>query len=234
MNSFLLILMSITAILVVYWLVIGQWKYNKMMRPKKQLKAVLFDLDGVIIDSYNAWFNIFNKTRKHFKLPPITKKEFSSKVWGGSIENDVKHYFKGHTKEEVEKFYFNNFDDFKKHTKLNKGVKETLKKIKSKGIKLGVVSNTYKKAVIDILKHLKINFFFDIIIGGDEMQNGKPAPDSLNKAIEKLKITNTEVIYVGDTKNDRGAARNAGVFFIGLKTNGDFTIDEFKALQDLL
>lgn len=238
MNDFLLIILSVTAFLAVYWVVIGQWKYNKIVRQdvKKQgkIKAIIFDLDGVIIDSLDAWFEVFNDTRSFYKLPKITKKEFTDKIWGGTIERDIKIYFKEKTVKEITKHYFSNMGKFKASTKLNKNVKETLKKSKSKNIKLGIVTNTYKKAVLEILKYHKIKDLFDAVIGGDEIKHGKPAPDSLLKACERLNIKTNEAVLVGDTKSDMWAAKNANMFFIGYKTNGDLKIEDFKDLLRLV
>lgn len=234
MNSFLLILLSLTAILCVYWLILGQWRYNKMMKPQKKLKAILFDLDGVIIDSYNAWFKIFNKTRKHYKLDEVSEQEFKQKIWGISFEKAAKDYFKNAELKEIRKFYFSHIQEFKSNTKLNENVKETLEKIKQKGIKTAIVSNTNKRSVSEVIKYHKINNYFDVILGGDSVEHGKPAPDSLLEACKQLEVSPSESIMVGDTFNDKGAAKNANIFFIGYNIDGDFKISDFKDLLGLI
>ena len=234
MNDILLLILSITACLAVYWIVIGQWKYNKMMRQPAKIKAIIFDLDGVIIDSLDSWFKVFNNTRQHYKLPKIAKKEFIDRIWGGTIERDIKIYFKGKTVEEITKHYFSNIGKFKASTKLNKNVKETLKKLKNKNIKLGLVTNTYKKAVLEILQYHKIKDLFNAVVGGDETEHGKPAPDSLLEACKRLNIKPEEAVLVGDTKSDMGAAKNANMFFIGYKINGDLKIGNLKDLLHLI
>lgn len=240
MNDFLLIILSATAVLSIYWIIAGQWKHNKMMRqhtsnskPNK-VEAIIFDLDGVIIDSLDAWFNVFNKTRQHYNFPKISKKEFIDKVWGGSIERDVKTYFKGKTIEDISKHYFSKMGKFEANTKLNPNVKETLKKLKEKKIKLAVVTNTFTKAASEILEYHKIKDLFDVVLGGDDVENGKPAPDSLLKACKKLNIKPEEAVLVGDTMNDAGAAKNAGMFFIGYHTNGNLKISNLKDLVELM
>ena len=74
-----------TAFLALYWVFYGQRRHNEMFTPKRktELKAVLFDLDGVIIDSFEAWFHVFNQVREDLKLKEISKEEFRNKVWGG-------------------------------------------------------------------------------------------------------------------------------------------------------
>ena len=237
MNDFLIVILSISVIFSIYWIVAGQWKHNKMMRqatkPNK-IKAIIFDLDGVIIDSLDAWLNVFNDTREHYKLPKITKKEFVDKIWGGSIGRDVKIYFKGKTIEEISKYYFSKMGKFKANTKLNPHVKKTISKLNNKKIKLAVVTNTFTKAASEILEYHKINNLFDVILGGDEVKHGKPAPDSLFEACKRLKIMPEEAVLVGDTLNDAGAAKNSSIFFIGYKINGDLKIGDFEDLLGLI
>ena len=64
-----------TALLALYWIFYGQRKYNDMLIPKRktELKAVLFDLDGVILDSFEAWYSVFNHARKDFGLKEISR-----------------------------------------------------------------------------------------------------------------------------------------------------------------
>src|SRR3989338_3943574 len=85
-----------TALLALYWIFYGQRKYNDMLIPKRktELKAVLFDLDGVILDSFGAWYAVFNHARRNFNLKEISRQEFKDKAWGGSVKADVNNYFK--------------------------------------------------------------------------------------------------------------------------------------------
>ena len=63
---------------------------------KREVKAILFDMDGVLVDSIYAWRHVFNDTLKHFGFKKIAKKDFI-KDFGAPIEQDVKKYFKGKT-----------------------------------------------------------------------------------------------------------------------------------------
>ena len=83
----------------------------------KEVKAILFDLDGVLVDSLNAWCYVFNDTRKHFGLKSLSREEFV-KDFGAPIESDVKKYFKGKAIEEVKDVYNLNFKKRKGYVKL--------------------------------------------------------------------------------------------------------------------
>ncbi len=234
MNAFLILIISLTTILAIYWILIGQWKHNAMLRQqKRKVKAVLFDLDGVIIDSHDAWFRIFNQTRKKFKLPEISAKEFDESVWGGSVENDAKRYFKDVGEEELGRIYKNDFLGAKDNVKINPYAHFALKNLKEKGIKAGIVTNSYKKIANGILEHHGIKDSFDVIITGNDVENGKPAPDSILKACKILGIKPEEALYVGDTKIDIAAGKNAGSFTIGFNVDGDLKISNLKDIVRL-
>lgn len=195
------------------------------------IQAILFDLDGVLVDSLEAWFKLFNKTLKHFGREEFTWQQFMQKVWGGPIERDAKEFF-GTSVEDIKKFYFDNFDYFKENLKPFPNAKETLTKLKNKNLKLGLVTNTPRKQAIKLLEHLNLQSYFDVVVGGDEVEHGKPAPDMILLACKKLKIKPEDSTYVGDSNADMIAGKKAKCFTIGFKTDGDKRIDDLRELEE--
>jgi len=193
------------------------------------VKAVLFDMDGVLVDSLDAWFKLFNRTLKHFGKDEFTWEHFMDKVWGGPIERDAEEFF-GRSVEEIISFYYDNFDFFKKNLKLFPHTKETLKELKNSGLKLGLVTNTPRKQADKLLAYLKLKEYFDVIVGGDEVKNGKPAPDIVLEACKRLDVDVKDVLLVGDTEMDILSGRNAGCVSIGFKMDGDERIDDLLEL----
>ena len=235
MNNILVLILSLTALLAFYWVLIGQWKHNAMLRQqKRKIKAVLFDLDGVLIDSHDAWFKVFNHTREKFRLKKISEEDFDNKIWGGSIGRDAKLYFKDKKVEEIAKIYQNSLLKFKENIKVNPYAHYTLKNIRDKHLKTGIITNTYKNTALKILEFHGLKDFFDVIIGGNEVEHGKPAPDSILKACEKLEIKPSEALMVGDTMNDINAGKNADCFTIGYKVHGDLMVDNLKDIVKML
>ena len=104
-------------------------------------------------------------------------------------------------------------------------------KIREKRLKIGLVTNTYKKSVKKTLEYHKIKDYFDAIVCGDEVEKDKPYPDEIIEACKRLKINVDEAILVGDTKNDIIAGRAAGCFVIGYNIMADLRI---SGLSDLL
>ncbi len=230
------IVIIITAFLALYWVFIGQRKYNEMFMPKKKqkLKAVLFDLDGVILDSFEAWFEVFNHVRRNLKLKQISKEEFRKKIWGGSVSEDVKNYFKNKDVKELEEMYKKLISKYTHKIKLLPNAKNILGKIKKKKIKIGLVTNTFKKPVLDTIKFHKLTNYFDAIVTADDVEKAKPSPEAIIKLCKKLNIMPQEAVLVGDTKNDFKAGRAAGVFVVGLNTHGDLIISKLSDLMELI
>ncbi len=193
------------------------------------VKAILFDMDGVLVDSIESWFRLFNKALKYFGRKEFTWQQFLDEVWGGPIERDAKKFF-GKTVDEVKKFYFDNFNSFKRNLKLFPNTEETLTKLKNKKLKLGIVTNTPKKQANKLLNYLKLEKYFDVVVGGDEVKNGKPAPDLILLACKRLKIKPKDSIYVGDANVDIIAGKKAKCFTVGFKIDGDKKINNLKEL----
>ena len=78
------------------------------MDETHSLRAVLWDLDGVLVDSYEVWFHLLNHTARAFGAPPISRAQFAG-GWGQGIELDVQLFFPERTVPEVEAFYHAHF-----------------------------------------------------------------------------------------------------------------------------
>jgi len=234
--SFIGIIIVVTGFLVLYWVFIGQRKYNDMFMPKRKtkLKAIVFDFDGVIADSFERQYAVFHELAKKFGKMDLSKEEFKKKIWGNSVRKTVQNYFKGHTFEEVQKEYNKLSIKFTKKLKIMDDADKILKKIKEKKFKMALVSNALRGRLDNDTKALNVSKFFDVIVAGDDVIKAKPYPDSILKACETLKVAPDEIIYVGDTKYDYQAGKSAGAFVVGLNTDGDLVISELKDLLELL
>ncbi len=200
-----------------------------------KFKAVLFDMDGVLVDSFEAWFKLFNLARKHFGEKAIPKEKFINEVWGGPIEKDAKLYFKGRSVKEITKFYFDNFGKFFADIKLSPDAVFVLEEIRKKGKKIGLVTNTPKKQTYSLLEYLNLKKYFDAIVCGDEVSRGKPEPDMIILASERIKVNPEDCVLIGDTNLDMEAGKKAKCYTLGFKIDyGDKRVDNLKELLEIV
>lgn len=199
----------------------------------KEVKAVLFDLDGVLVDSFEAWLYVFNDTRKDFGLKTVPKKEFA-KDFGAPIERDVRKYFKGKTIKEVEKAYNLNFRNRRKYVKLASQSVTALENLRKSKIKIGLITNSTYFITYSILGNFRLKKYFDAVVTMDDIKRRKPAPDMILKACKILKVKPKNTILVGDTKNDMIAGKRAGCITVGYRTKGNYEIKELNSISNFL
>lgn len=177
-------------------------------------KAVIFDLDGTLLNTLEDLTDSTNFALEYYKFPPRTVDEIRQFVGNG-----VKKLIERAIPDGLNNPYFENcLALFKKHYKKNMfnkttgydGISQMLDKLKSMGIKTAVVSNKFDNAV-----KVLCNKYFDGLIdfcAGENEQFGirkKPAPDTVLKVLEKFNLSSDEAIYVGDSEVDIQTAKNA-------------------------
>lgn len=121
------------------------------------------------------------------------------------------------------------------------GVAETLAALKEKGLKLGLVTNKPTPFVRPLLASLEIERYFDLVIGGDDVQQKKPHPEALLRLLEKFELQPEQLLFVGDSRNDILAAQAAKCPSVGMtygynygeaigQSNPDEVFDRFVQL----
>lgn len=180
----------------------------------RNIKGVIFDLDGTLIDSMWVWHEIdvdFLKKRG-LELPDGLQKEIE-----GMSFTETAVYFKErfNLKESVEEIKAE-WDEmtlqyFNEHVTLKKGVKELLEYLKSKNMKIGIATSNTKERTKDILKKFDILHYFQTIRTSCEVKKGKPHPDVFLKAAEDLNIQPESCLVFEDTYAGVLAAKRAGM-----------------------
>lgn len=197
------------------------------------IKGIIFDLDGVLIDSFIAWQKLLNYALKSYGKKPITIEEFK-KYWGQGMEKDIEILLPGVSLKDLQEFYEKNFKKFSKYIKIFPETGPLLEKIKSMGIKIAIASNSAPKILEYCIKRAKIDKIVDFYIGASDSIKGKPAPDILIKILEKFNFKPSEVLFVGDSPFDIEAARRASIKVVGIKIKGDFEISNLNDLLNFL
>ena len=118
-------------------------------------RAVLFDLDGVLIDSFDAASATMRDAREHRALPTIPD-EATKAVWGQSAERDVELFFPGWTVESFEAFYVESFAAHVDLVKPMPGASSIMDDLDAKGVPTAVITNTPSALARNLLERLAI------------------------------------------------------------------------------
>ena len=189
--------------------------------------TILFDLDGVLIDTSRIWTELHQKTAEELGLRVPPYKEISD-LWGESWDYIIKTLWPDADPEKFKK----TLREIKRREKILlppiKGVENVLKKLKRMGYKLGMVSGCPRMYVIKDTKEAGIDpKFFEVIVSAEDTKNHKPHPEPILHACKLLKVKPENVIYVGDSIFDYKSAKNAKVEFVAVLT-GDVKEKEFR------
>ena len=187
------------------------------------VRAVLFDLDGVLVDSYRVWFHLLNGAARELGYPPISPDLFQS-CWGQGIEADVEKFFNRHSVAEIETYYTDHFRGHLEHLGVVPEVPRVFETLRERSLRTAVITNTPAPVAWDMVN--RAGGRPDLLVGGTDVPRPKPAPDMVLRACELLEIPAGETLVVGDSRYDREAARAAGTFFAGLGMDGDVRIDQ--------
>ena len=199
------------------------------------IRAVLFDLDGTLVDSLDDLTDAVNHMLAGFGKGPLTKTGVRTLV-GKGARNLVQRALDTESPADIERglglFTEFNTNHITDKSMLYPGVREMLENLAARGIRMAIVSNKGAALSSLILETLEIDAFFQIICGGDTFPEMKPSPLPLMRVIDDLAIAGSETLMVGDSINDIQAGKRAGISTIGC-TWGYGGPDELKDADHL-
>jgi phosphoglycolate phosphatase/AHBA synthesis associated protein len=203
------------------------------MSERSEPVAVLFDLDGVLIDSFEAWFRVVNRARRAFGFEDATRETFAE-GWGQGVGDDIDHLFPGRTFEEVDGYFTDHLMKEAEHIVVDPDAKAVLERLREDGHPLAIVTNTRSALAAKMLTGLGLADLVDACVASGDVPRDKPAPDMVLEACWRLEHTPDEAVMVGDSRFDREAARAANVLFVGFRAEGDRSVDRLAEIPDLL
>lgn len=186
------------------------------------LKAVLFDCDGVLLDSESIYLSCLSRVLgslgKKASVKELAylvgadihiitnrlKMDFGLEDWNSNelirLQRELFHKeFYGHRLNQME------------------GLEDCLKKMKKEGILLAVVSSSDRIYVEYVLDHLEIRKYFDFFIGREDARRSKPFPDLYLEAVRKLGVLPGQAAVIEDSSNGIRAGLDAGCYVIAYK-----------------
>jgi phosphoglycolate phosphatase len=208
-------------------------------------KLVLFDVDGTLVDDKHRYSSLGKARYKAFKenasekaakewarlsgvnpndwtidpLGPISKapRRDDLAIAAGALYLDGYHWYDARAM--AERLYESADEEQKKKFKprLYEGTMDKLVELKKAGFKLGIATNGVTKITEEMLTGLGLGEVFSIVVGADLVERSKPAPDMILLACEKMCVSPTDCVYVGDQYTDMAAANHSGALSVGVR-----------------
>ena len=179
------------------------------------IEAVIFDVDGTLVDSMWIWSNIDELFLERFHL---TKPENFHKGMEGMSYSETAQYFLElfpelpFTKEELERKWFElAYEIYAREIELKKGAYEFILEMHAKGIKLGIASSNHKKLAEAVLAHHKVLPYFGSVWTASEAGAGKPDPAVYLRVAEELNVDPSKCLVFEDVPNGIQAGKAAGM-----------------------
>jgi phosphoglycolate phosphatase len=209
-------------------------------------ETVIFDLDGTLVDSYEALQRSVNHTRARFGLGPLDIDRIKSMVGDGlgvllertfapdAVPADAKQIFEAH------------YDSVCcEASSLLDGVDATVARLHAAGTRMAICTNKPTSFSLKIVEHLGLRRFMHAVVGPDAAGARKPDARHVHTTIERAGGHPESTLFVGDMKIDIEAARNAGVAVAAIPTgavdaetlrgaHADYLLERFSDLEQIV
>lgn len=210
------------------------------------LKAVIFDMDGVLIDSEPFHLDVNEKIFANLGIN-LSEDEYHGFI--GTTHKDMwtmikKRYNLPQSVPELVNMQVSGNIEYIKNEEIEpikiKGITDLLSRIARENIKIGIASSSPTEVIELVINKLSISDYFAAITGGEEIKKGKPAPDIFLKAAKRLDVEPSSCIVVEDSRNGVFAAKAAGMKCVAYKnpnsgnqdlSKADLIIDSYDSLN---
>ncbi len=201
----------------------------------KNIKAVVFDCDGVMFDSQSANLAFYNSILSHFGVAPVTQDQpenvalchtaASPQVFRGLLGPELGAAAMDYSRQV-------DYCDFIPQLQIEAGLVELLD-VLAQRFSLAVATNR-GNSMGDILDYFSLGGVFATVLTYVDVEKPKPAPDMLLTVAQRLHLLPHQLVFVGDSELDRQAAQDAGCCFVSYKWDGGLRIDHHGELLELL
>ncbi|WP_276481663.1 HAD family hydrolase [Paraflavitalea pollutisoli] len=213
---------------------------NEVLQRIADAQAVIFDMDGTLIDSteadYLAWKRVFAEHQVDLTFeqyfPLLGRRSHDVVKEGLGLEGAALD-----TALSDKMRYFNEVIDTHGF-KMIEGAKELVEKVSRQGVKLGLATSSRRPKMTLVMERAGLLGYFDVTVTGDEVINGKPAPEIFLTASQRLGIAPENCIAFEDAANGVRAAKQAGMHCVAITTThtaaqlyeADLVIDSYQQL----
>ena len=200
----------------------------------KKIKAVIFDMDGVLIDAKDWHYDALNKALTTFGMS-ISRHDHLTTYDGLSTSQKLKMLSKIYTLPESLHSFINEMKQQYTMDITHQSCKPifhhqfALSKLKEEGYKLAVASNSIRNTVSVMMGKSRLNEYLEFFLSNQDVKNAKPDPEIYNTAIQKLGLTPDECVIVEDNENGLKAAYASGAHVLKVDTIHDVNYDNLTA-----
>jgi beta-phosphoglucomutase len=216
-----------------------------MREIKKQPRAIIFDMDGVIVDSmpyhFLAWYEAMRPLGVRVSAFEVYARE--GQRWEKSLKDFLRQAGINPSPSVMKKVFVKRQKIFRRYFKraIFSGVGEFLRCLKNKGYLLAIVTGTPMPQLNKILPR-KIKSFFDVIVTGDIVKRGKPHPEPFLKAARNLGLKPSECLVIENAPLGVASAKAAGMFCVAITTSlpkeylqmADVVVDRLEEVTGLI
>jgi pyrophosphatase PpaX len=193
-----------------------------------RFSVVLFDLDGTIVDSGWMILQSFRHATKTVLGREIPDDVLLSRVGSGHLEEQMSE-FDVEKADELARVYRQHYAPLHSELRAFPGMLDLLERLHGEGRMLGIVSAKRQDVVELAFEALGFGGMMEVVVGSDGAPRGKPHPDQILVALERLGADPDNTAYVGDAPFDIAAAKAAGVHAIGVTWGGIHARERMKA-----
>lgn len=193
-------------------------------------KGIVFDMDGVLINSEYFYFNRRRAFLKEKGIIPSTENfhdyvgQTNKEIWNQMVKNDST--LRVQLQEEYS--HYSQVHSLSYREALNKGVIDTIEELKERGYKVAIASSSEKLIIEKMIDECELTSYIDYYISGEECQKSKPNPEIYTKAVKGLSLRKKECLAVEDSPLGIQSATSSGLFTLALRQK-EIYLDQSKA-----
>jgi HAD superfamily hydrolase (TIGR01509 family) len=200
------------------------------------LKAVIFDLDGTLIDTIPFYFSTVDAVMERLQMPPVSREAIAEAAkdgkfeWGRILPYATEKHLEEWTARATAIVREIAPALFRDKIAIFAGVDSLLKAIARQGVKMGIATSTpriHLDSKVLVLKKAGLDGLFHTVIAADDVLLNKPAPDPLLACAAKMGVVAADCLYIGDMRLDIRAGRAAGMTTVGVLTG----FDDYPSLE---
>ncbi|HWF45188.1 MAG TPA: HAD-IA family hydrolase [Candidatus Kapabacteria bacterium] len=206
-------------------------------------EAILFDIDGTLLDTFDFIYGAFEHAFEVHDIPPLPREQISAWM-GGPLEEVYTAMVPGCDAPALAETH-RVFQSENVHlATLFPATVEVLEYLWKRRFKLGVITTRSLRTSVRTLEMTGIARYFEVIVSAEDVSNHKPHPEPLLKALDKLGVKPERAVMVGDTYADIMAGKNAGTKTVAalygfggrslIETNPDYAIEDIRDLLNVV